>query len=198
MNMNSSFSLISTRGVRSLNPYHFRAPWPFVKKGSFGHRKIGPVFYEKWKYPGQNREFPEISPKFQHLNLPDTKNYTHVQPEGYVDATTGEYVVVKEMQAELIVPDLTNFNLKPYVSFRTDAIIEKRRQTYQDAIRDEGSEELADRKVDEDERWPPPKLTPETLFDLCYGPKVREMFSKGLYNVSDSNEEGSSKKTSES
>ena len=53
-------------------------------------------------------------------------DYTHVQEEGYEDPETGEYVVVKEMQAELVVPDLTNFKLRPYVSFKTDVEIEKR------------------------------------------------------------------------
>lgn len=54
--------------VRQLNPAQFRPPWMFVKKGEMGHRKIGPMVFEKHKWPGKNREFPEISPKFQQNN----------------------------------------------------------------------------------------------------------------------------------
>uniref|UniRef100_A0A914Q2X9 Uncharacterized protein n=1 Tax=Panagrolaimus davidi TaxID=227884 RepID=A0A914Q2X9_9BILA len=68
--MASLIPLISKRGVRSLNPHFFRAPWPFVKNKSLGWRKIGPITYEKSKYPGQDREFPEISPKFMQNNDP--------------------------------------------------------------------------------------------------------------------------------
>ncbi|KHJ80395.1 hypothetical protein OESDEN_12195 [Oesophagostomum dentatum] len=35
------------------------------------------------------------------------------------------------MHAELVVPNLEGFKLKPYVSFRTDVEIEKRRRTYE-------------------------------------------------------------------
>lgn len=48
-----------------------------------------------------------------------------------------------------------------------------RRQAYETALRDVGSEELADQKVNEDERWPPPQLTPRALFDLFYAPRVK-------------------------
>lgn len=48
-----------------------------------------------------------------------------MQPTGYV-ATDGSFVPVPEMVPEFIVPDLTGFELKPYVSFRTDVDIDKR------------------------------------------------------------------------
>jgi hypothetical protein len=54
--------------VRSLNPLHFRPPWPFIKKGSMGWRKIGPVKREKIVWPSQNREFPELNPKLYGKN----------------------------------------------------------------------------------------------------------------------------------
>uniref|UniRef100_A0A0N5ADD4 39S ribosomal protein L41, mitochondrial n=1 Tax=Syphacia muris TaxID=451379 RepID=A0A0N5ADD4_9BILA len=181
--MSSLVYFVSVRGVRSLNAFHFPAPWPFVKKGSYGHRKIGPVFYEKWKFPGQNHEFSRVSPKFQKLNLPETHGYTDVQPEGFVDPKTGKFVVVKEMQSEIIAPDLSKFNLKPYVSYRTDAEIKMRLEEYEKKVRTEGSEELADRKVNQDLRWPPPKMNSKTLFDLFYAPKVREMFNEGKYKA---------------
>lgn len=57
------------------------------------------------------------------LNFSD---YTGVQPNGYVDPNSGEFVVVKEACAELVVPDLTDFKLRPYVSFKTDVRIEER------------------------------------------------------------------------
>lgn len=66
--MASLIPFISKRGVRSLNSIYFRAPWPFVKNRNTGWRKIGPMHFEKQKYPGQEREFPEISPKFMKNN----------------------------------------------------------------------------------------------------------------------------------
>ena len=54
--------------VRELYGRYFRAPWPFVKKGEMGHRKIGPFVFEAHKWPGQQKEFPEVSPKFQRNN----------------------------------------------------------------------------------------------------------------------------------
>lgn len=39
---------------------------------------------------------------------------------------TKKFTVVKEMQCEIIVPNLDNFKLKPYVSYKTDIEIEKR------------------------------------------------------------------------
>jgi len=49
--------------------------------------------------------------------------YTDVRPAGY---NYGEqFVAVPEMIPELIVPDLTNCNLKPYVSYRTPTITEE-------------------------------------------------------------------------
>lgn len=53
-------------------------------------------------------------------------DYTKVAPTGYKDPATGKFVSVPEMIPELVVPDLSGFELKPYVSFRTDVEIEKR------------------------------------------------------------------------
>uniref|UniRef100_A0A914ZE85 39S ribosomal protein L41, mitochondrial n=1 Tax=Parascaris univalens TaxID=6257 RepID=A0A914ZE85_PARUN len=179
--MLASSSVASSRGVRSLAPHGFRAPWPFVKKGSFGQRKIGPFVYEKHKIPGQRREFPELSPKFQKLNPPELADYTGVQPNGYVDPNSGEFVVVKEACAELVVPDLTGFALRPYVSFKTDVRIEERRRAYEEIVKQKGSEELADLYVLEDQRWPPPRITARTLFDLYYAQEIRQYFKEGRY-----------------
>lgn len=38
MKMNSCLYIIPSRAVRALSPYHFRAPWPFVKKVGFFKR----------------------------------------------------------------------------------------------------------------------------------------------------------------
>uniref|UniRef100_A0AC34R6Y3 Mitochondrial ribosomal protein L41 n=1 Tax=Panagrolaimus sp. JU765 TaxID=591449 RepID=A0AC34R6Y3_9BILA len=175
--MASLIPLISTRNVRSLNHYFFRAPWPFIKNRTTGLRKIGPVRHEKDKYPGQHREFPEISPLFttptETGNDPRLQDYLEVVPTGYTDPKT-----VKEMMPELVVPDLTGFDLKPYVSFRTDIEIEKRRTAYEKKVREKGSEEAADMATAEDERWPPPSMTAKTLFDLYYADEVKASWKK--------------------
>ncbi|CAF4249723.1 unnamed protein product [Rotaria sordida] len=36
---------------------------------------------------------------------------------GYYDHQTGKFVYIEEMEPELVVPDLTDFKLKPYVSY---------------------------------------------------------------------------------
>uniref|UniRef100_A0A8R1E2W1 39S ribosomal protein L41, mitochondrial n=1 Tax=Caenorhabditis japonica TaxID=281687 RepID=A0A8R1E2W1_CAEJA len=171
----------SFRGVRSLNATNFRAPWPFVKKGAFGQRKIGPMNYEKFKWPGQNREFPELSPKFQKLNPKELHRYTGVQEEGYHDELSGEFVAVKEMRNEIVVPNLDGFKLGPYVSYRTDVQIEKRRIAYEKKVQEKGSERLADLHTVEDERWPPPRMSANTLFELAYGDIVRSEYKEGKY-----------------
>jgi large subunit ribosomal protein L41 len=58
--------------------------------------------------------------------MPLLSDYTHVNPVGYTDPVTKKFVRVKEMVSEMIVPDLDGFELKPYVSFRTDVEIEKK------------------------------------------------------------------------
>ncbi|VDM57129.1 unnamed protein product [Angiostrongylus costaricensis] len=141
----ASIIKLSSRGVRSLHPANFRSPWPFVKKGAYGQRKIGPFNYEKHKWPGQNHEFPELSPKWHKENPKDLHR------------------------------------LKPYVSFRTDVEIEKRSRTYAAKVKEKGSQVLADLYTIEDERWPPPKMDAETLFELCYGEQVRHAFKHGKY-----------------
>uniref|UniRef100_A0A1I7YB11 39S ribosomal protein L41, mitochondrial n=1 Tax=Steinernema glaseri TaxID=37863 RepID=A0A1I7YB11_9BILA len=179
--MNNPLLVISTRAVRSLHSNYFRAPWPFVKKGAIGQRKIGPVVFEKHKWPGQDREFPELNPKFQKLNPEELHRYTGVQPVGYKDPITGEFVKVPEMIPEIVVPDLAGFQLKPYVSYRTDVEIEKRRAAYEQKVMEKGSEELADLYVVEDERWPPPKMNAKTMFDLFYADNVRKSYADGKY-----------------
>ena len=116
-------------------------------------------------------------------------------PTGYTDPQTGKFVLVKEMVPELVVPDLTGFELKPYVSFRTDVEIEKRyvptdvdrsiyymnisrRAAYEKKVLEKGSEEAADLATAEDERWPPPPMTSKTLFDLYYADEVRAAWKK--------------------
>jgi hypothetical protein len=136
--MSSMIYLVSKRGVRSLNQHYFRAPWPFVKMGARGQRKVGPIWFERYEFPGQQNEFPELSPK-NYIenppqrnpqpvrNPPELHDYTGCQPTGYVDPVTKKFVHVAEMVPELIVPDFrTNFKLLPYVSYRTDAEKAKR------------------------------------------------------------------------
>ncbi|KAK6057615.1 DJ-1 family protein [Cooperia oncophora] len=154
-------------GVRSLNAWNFRSPWPFVKKGAYGQRKIGPFNYEKWKWPGQNREFPELSPKWHKENPEQLHKYTGTHDEGYVDPVTGKFVVVSEMQAKLVVPNLDGFK--------------REKRIYEAKVKEKGSKALADLYTLEDERWPPPKMDPETLFELSYGEQIRQAYKEGRY-----------------
>ncbi|KJH51267.1 hypothetical protein DICVIV_02546 [Dictyocaulus viviparus] len=155
-----------------------------ARPGAYGQRKIGPFNIEKFKWPGQNREFPELSPKWHKENPKELHRYTGVQEEGYIDPVTGNHVVVPEMQSKLVVPNLDGFKLKPYVSFRTDVEIEKRIKSYEAKVKEKGSQALADLHTIEDERWPPPKMDVETLFELCYGDQIRQAFKDGKYGVS--------------
>lgn len=41
-----------------------------------------------------------------------------VQPNGVINKKTGKFVLIKEMIPEFIVPDLTDCDLKPYVSYK--------------------------------------------------------------------------------
>ncbi|EYC24402.1 hypothetical protein Y032_0014g2488 [Ancylostoma ceylanicum] len=109
--------------------------------------------------------------------------YTGVHDEGYIDPVTGKFVFVPEMHSELVVPNLEGFKLKPYVSFRTDVEIEKRRRTYEAKVKEKGSKALADLYTLEDERWPPPKMDAETLFELSYGEQIRQAFKEGKYGA---------------
>ncbi|CAF0801663.1 unnamed protein product [Adineta steineri] len=45
-----------------------------------------------------------------------------VQMAGYFDHQTGKFVYVDEMEPELVVPDLTDFKLKAYVSYNVTEI----------------------------------------------------------------------------
>ncbi|CAF0919932.1 unnamed protein product [Adineta ricciae] len=45
-----------------------------------------------------------------------------VQMPGYFDHQTGKFVYVDDMEPELVVPDLTDFKLKPYVSYNVTEI----------------------------------------------------------------------------
>uniref|UniRef100_A0A0B6XYC9 39S ribosomal protein L41, mitochondrial n=1 Tax=Arion vulgaris TaxID=1028688 RepID=A0A0B6XYC9_9EUPU len=47
-----------------------------------------------------------------------------VAPTGYYHAVTKEYIHVPEMVPEFVVPDLTAFELKPYVSYKAKEIVQ--------------------------------------------------------------------------
>ncbi|KAM3727065.1 39S ribosomal protein L41 [Dirofilaria immitis] len=176
--------LVSVRGVRSLNPHHFRPPWPIFSKAQ-GWRKRGPIVYERHQLPGQDREFPELSPKFKQENPKQLHHYTGTQDVGFVDPVTEKFVHVEEMYPELIVPDLRGFRLRPYVSYRTDFEIEKRRKKFEKLAAKYGSEEGVDSVVFEGEKWPPPKTTSRLLFDIHYAPLIRQMYNDGEYFTED-------------
>ncbi|GMR30512.1 hypothetical protein PMAYCL1PPCAC_00707, partial [Pristionchus mayeri] len=175
-----------TRGVRSLNQAHFNAPWPFVKKGAYGQRKIGPYRIEKYKWPGQDREFPELSSKWNKENPEIIHNYTGVRPEGYRDENTGKFIAIPEMRTEIVAPDLPSSHMTPYVSYRTDVEIEKIRKAYEAKVREKGSKALADLYTNEDQKWRLPNMTAETLFELIYGEEVRREYKERRYGLADS------------
>ena len=60
------------------------------------------------KTPGGWEEFPKIAEEL---------NPFRVAPTGYEDSN-GKYHHVPELVPEFVVPDLTDFDLKPYVSYR--------------------------------------------------------------------------------
>lgn len=53
-----------------------------------------------------------------------------------------------------------------------------RRTNYEKIVKQKGSEELADLYTDRESRWPPPKMTARTLFELHYADKIRAEFKK--------------------
>lgn len=178
--MFASIIVISVRGVRSLNPHFFRPPWPIFSK-TRGWRKRGPSVHERHQLPGQDREFPELSPKFKHENPEELRKYTGARDTGYVDPVSGKFIAVEDMCPELIVPDLRGFRLRPYVSYQTDFEIEKRLKKYEKLVANYGDEKDADAVAFEGEKWPPPKTTPQLLFDAHYAPSIRQMYKDGKY-----------------
>ncbi|XP_046464474.1 39S ribosomal protein L41, mitochondrial-like [Daphnia pulex] len=76
------------------------------------------------KFPIYNkrgtRDFKAKQAKNPH---PDVPIHTYgVRPIGYKNGSA--FVEIKELIPEIIVPDLTGFKLKPYVSYRTSDIVQ--------------------------------------------------------------------------
>nr|SVE76143.1 EOG090X0IZW [Daphnia hispanica] len=66
------------------------------------------------------RDFKARQAKNPH---PDVPIHTYgVRPIGYKSGTS--FVTIKELIPEMIVPDLTGFKLKPYVSYRVNDIVQ--------------------------------------------------------------------------
>jgi len=139
----------------------------------------------------EKREFTDLNPDYtgpmaktpdrgafttSDENLSNMWGFVRPHPVGYTDPNSGKFVRVKEMIPELVVPDLTGFELGPYVSFRTDVEIEKRQRKYEELVAKKGSQEEADKAASPDQRWPPPRLDAKTLFDLYYAEKIRETY----------------------
>ncbi|GAV02381.1 hypothetical protein RvY_12955 [Ramazzottius varieornatus] len=61
--------------------------------------------------------------KMEH-EYPEGLHGRGVRPIGYRDPTTRKFHVVPEMIPELVVPDLTDFKLKPYVSYKVPDTVE--------------------------------------------------------------------------
>ncbi|CAD5121083.1 DgyrCDS9623 [Dimorphilus gyrociliatus] len=63
--------------------------------------------------------FKEGGSEYMEQQLGDTENTPQLQ--GYIDEN-GKFVHVPEMVPEFVVPDLTNFKLKPYVSYKVEDV----------------------------------------------------------------------------
>ncbi|XP_030763606.1 39S ribosomal protein L41, mitochondrial [Sitophilus oryzae] len=63
--------------------------------------------------------------KKQQMENPDSDVPIHtrgVKPVGYTE--NGQFITIPEKIPEIIVPDLTGFTLKPYVSYRTKDVVQ--------------------------------------------------------------------------
>ncbi|GLH10582.1 39S ribosomal protein L41, mitochondrial [Gryllus bimaculatus] len=71
-----------------------------------------------------SRSFKEERKKLKGNEPTDVPVYHYgVRPTGYHDAK-GNFIAVPEMIPELMVPDLTDFKLKPYVSYRVPDVVQ--------------------------------------------------------------------------
>ncbi|KRX44415.1 39S ribosomal protein L41, mitochondrial [Trichinella sp. T9] len=85
-------SIQSIRYVRTFTTPHQKPPYPFYLKRHRTATEIGPMYYEKWEWPHRESGwsvFPSQKPK-ELLRYP----------------------------IEIIVPDLKDTQLRPYVTFR--------------------------------------------------------------------------------
>uniref|UniRef100_A0A914M3M0 39S ribosomal protein L41, mitochondrial n=1 Tax=Meloidogyne incognita TaxID=6306 RepID=A0A914M3M0_MELIC len=74
------------------------------------------------------------------------------------------------MIPELIVPDLTGFPLRPYVSYRTDIEIEKRiANTDKNLAKNSKNPPI-------DKIWPPPAVDAKVLFDCFYADEIKKKY----------------------
>ena len=108
----------------------YMARLSYVKvSGSRTFRSTPCVYFKKKKHPYDNR-FPiamkdigqhrtggskKISAKIGH-------GHGRAQLQGYI-TPSGRFYKMKEIRPELVVPDLTGFKLKPYVSFQVPDVI---------------------------------------------------------------------------
>ncbi|XP_015904178.2 large ribosomal subunit protein mL41 [Parasteatoda tepidariorum] len=116
--MNSVFHLHNTSRIG------FSKTFQFVRNFTVSSALYGKRNFRKFTYP--NRGTPLDKKYFrEHPELVDQRG---MRLTGY---WTGEgvkkkFVEVPEMIPELVVPDLTNFHLKPYVSYRTADIVQEK------------------------------------------------------------------------
>ncbi|ESP00217.1 hypothetical protein LOTGIDRAFT_173377 [Lottia gigantea] len=57
---------------------------------------------------------------FKLLQTALAKHVAH--PPGKIDKSTNRFKIIPEMVPEFIVPDLTDFKLKPYISYRSESV----------------------------------------------------------------------------
>lgn len=85
---------------------------------------VGKKNIRKFDIPSQwrgTRDFRKKQLENPHPQIP--LETFGVRPTGYKDEH-GEFVEVPEQIPQLVVPDLTGFTLKPYVSYRTPKIVQ--------------------------------------------------------------------------
>lgn len=146
----------------------FRQSLSLIRPFSTSSIKFGKKNFKKFQIFNKRGSiaFKKEQSKNPHPDVPIQKR--GVRDIGYIDPHTNEFVVVPEMVPEIIVPDLTDFKLKPYVSYRSPDIQQPEftaedlfNQVYAPKI----AQDFASNKLNEDgsskEPSPEEKLTAE-------------------------------------
>jgi len=108
-----------------------RRPPPKEESASGKRRKSLDPFDRRWKWTPKSAEPYNV--KGGHLDWTKiTALHRGVQLPGYVDKETGRFIHVEEMVPEIVVPDLKDCNLKPYVSYKAEDIGRKEQFTAKD------------------------------------------------------------------
>lgn len=83
--------------------------------------RLGKRNFRKFQFPNKRGSGADKEYLRKHLELCD-----HRGQRPYFISKNEERVVIPEMIPELIVPDLTDFTLKPYVSYRAPDVVQEK------------------------------------------------------------------------